>query len=202
MICARMDFTTLKGRLENVNNLVVVLHLGLATLLVIVKMENVPVMIIMLDNNVDPVQVDTIIIQVAMVAIVSCYLKQVYIICNINVIFIVEKNLLSTSDCSLNCGSKFEKYLHCQLRVINGQKIQVCNGEVTQDSIYCNNTECQRSSEVWTSWSNCSSDCLETLDEISTKFRKKDCQNPENSETHCLSETQLCDVPMCSPKGM
>ena len=79
MICARMDFTTLKGRLENVN-LVVVLHLGLATLLVIVKMENVPVMIIMLDNNVDPVQVDTIIIQVAMVAIVSYYLKKAYII--------------------------------------------------------------------------------------------------------------------------
>ena len=66
-----MDFTTLKGRLENVNNLVVVLHLGLATLLVIVKMDHVPAMRIMLDNNVDPVQVDTIIIQVAMVTIVS-----------------------------------------------------------------------------------------------------------------------------------
>ena len=79
MICARMDFTTLKGRLENVN-LVVVLHLGLATLLVIVKMDHVPAMRIMLDNNVDPVQVDTIIIQVAMVTLVSYYLKKVYII--------------------------------------------------------------------------------------------------------------------------
>ena len=79
MICARMDFTTLKGRLENVN-LVVVLHLGLATLLVKVKMDHVPAMRIMLDNNVDPVQVDTIIIQVAMVTLVSYYLKKVYII--------------------------------------------------------------------------------------------------------------------------
>ena len=196
MICARMDFTTLKGRLENVNNLVVVLHLGLATLLVIVKMENVPVMIIMLDNNVDPVQVDTIIIQVAMVAIVSCYLKQVYIICNINVIFIVEKNLLSTSDCSLNCGSKFEKYLNCQLRVINGQKIQFCNGEVIEDSVPCNSAKCQENSEYWSSRSKCSRNCLETLDGIST--REKWCRN---STSNCLTETQSCPVSLCSPES-
>ena len=118
--------------------------------------------------------------------------------------FFVEKHIISTSDCSVNCGSgtKFQKNVMCQAKIINGQKIQVCNGEVIEDSVPCNNADCQRNSETWSSWSNCSSGCLETLDEMSTKFRKKGCKNPENSETNCLTETQLCDVPMCSPKGM
>ena len=63
MISARMDFTTLKGRLEVVN-LVVVLQLALATLLVIVKVDHVTAMRVMLDVNVTPVQEDTTIIQV------------------------------------------------------------------------------------------------------------------------------------------
>ena len=73
MISARMDFTTLKGKLENVNNLAVVLQLALATLLVIVKVDHVLAMRIMLGSNVDPVQGDTMIILVVMVTLVSYY---------------------------------------------------------------------------------------------------------------------------------
>ena len=65
-----MDFTTLKGRLEIVNNVVVVLHLALATLLVIVKVDHVTAMRIMLDVNVTPVQEDPMIIQVVDLVIV------------------------------------------------------------------------------------------------------------------------------------
>ena len=70
MISARMDFTTLKGRLENVNNLVVVLHLGLATLLVIAEVDHAPAMRTMLDVNVTPVQEETMVIQVVNLVIV------------------------------------------------------------------------------------------------------------------------------------
>ena len=70
MICARMDFTTLKGKLENVNNLAVVLQLALATLLVIVKVDHVTAMINMLDVNVTPVQEETMVIQVVNLVIV------------------------------------------------------------------------------------------------------------------------------------
>ena len=74
MISARMDFTTLKGRLEDVN-LAVVLQLALATLLVIVKVDHVLAMRIMLASNVDPVQGGTMIIQAVMVTLVSYYVS-------------------------------------------------------------------------------------------------------------------------------
>ena len=69
MISARMDFTTLKGRLENVN-LAVVLQLALATLLVIAEVDHVPAMRTMLDVNVTPVQEETMVIQVVNLVIV------------------------------------------------------------------------------------------------------------------------------------
>ena len=118
--------------------------------------------------------------------------------------FVAEKNIISQSECLVTCGSghRLQKYFTCQAKIINGQKTQECDdtNEVGEELVPCNNAECQTNSGTWSLWSKCSSDCLETLDEISTQTRGKGCQN--NRTSNCLAtETRSCSVPMCSPES-
>ena len=81
--------------------------------------------------------------------------------------------------------------------VANGKKIQVCIGEPIERSVSC--FECQ-TVKPWFSWSNCSSTCYETLDEISTKSRSSCSYNSINDQSICQTETQPCSETLCSPE--